>query len=184
MADKKQLDYFFKLAHSRKTTYEFSDKKIKSSDIKKILEVARLAPSCLNIQPWQFIIVKNKDKISKLMETASYGGFHSDPTLIIAVVLDKGCWENADYKGKFDISGAYLSIAMPILSMVFEAEELGISSAILTPNKKYASKILKTPSEESIPVMIGLGYERKGAYQKKKERNPLRTIIFKESYGK
>ena len=32
-------------------------------------------------------MVKNKDSIKKLMMTANYGDFHTDPNLIIALVL-------------------------------------------------------------------------------------------------
>ena len=79
LINKSTEDNFFKLVKSRKTTYEFTDKKIKDADIKKILEAARWAPSCSNVQPWHFIVVKDKKRISDLMKLAFYGAFHSPP---------------------------------------------------------------------------------------------------------
>ncbi len=128
--------YFLNLAKSRKTTYEFTDKEIKNSDIKKILEAARWAPSCSNAQPWRFIVIRNKETITKLIGISSYGGFHTDPALIIVLVLDSECWETSDHRciknNKVGTIESYLSIAMPALSMVFEAQELGISTCLLT----------------------------------------------------
>lgn len=56
---------FLSLAKKRKTTYEFSDKLVNDSDIVKILEAGRWAPSCTNTQPWHFIVVKDKKKIEE-----------------------------------------------------------------------------------------------------------------------
>ena len=177
---------FLDLVLSRKTTYEFSDKKVTRANIKKILEAARWAPSCDNKQPWKFIIVRDKKTIGKLMQLASYGVFHTDPSLIIAIVLIKNCWEGTHRCVKNDRIGIYeahMCIAMSALSAVFEATDLGISSAILTPAQKEAFMALKLRGEDSIPVMIGLGYEKKGAYQKKRIRKSLKDITSYGYYG-
>ena len=180
--------YFLKLAKSRKTTYEFTDKEIKNSDIKKFLEAARWAPSCSNSQPWRFIIIKNKETIDKLIRISSYGGFHTDPALIIALVLDFECWETSDHRcvrnSKVGTIESYLSIAMPALSMVFEAQEIGISTCLLTPEMNAASDILKLGRKNSAPLIVGFGYEKKGAFQKKRERKNLNEMVFSEYFGK
>lgn len=181
-----QPDYFLKLAKTRKTTYEFSDKKVKDSDIKKILEAARWSPSCSNVQPWKFIVVKDKERISKLMKTASYGAFHDDPPLIIALVLDFQCWECSEHRcvknKKLGMMEAYLCIAMPALTITFEALERGIDSCMLTPEIESASKILKLRKEDGIPLMVGLGYEKKDAFQKPRDRKPLKEVIAGEYF--
>ncbi len=180
-------DYFLNMAKARKTTYEFSDREVKDSDIKKILDAARWAPSCSNIQPWRFVVVKNKVQISKLMKTATFGAFHSDPALIIAVILDRDCWENAYYSfiknAKLGVYEAYLCAAMPALSIVFEAQELGINSAMLTPKQEEASDILKIRENDAIPVMIGLGYEKAGAFQKSRIRKDIKLLTSGEYFG-
>lgn len=181
-------NYFLKLAKTRKTVYEFSDKKVKNKDIQKILEAARWAPSCSNAQPWHFIVVKEKERISSLMKTTFYGGFHSDPPLLIAVVLDSAHWEASEHRciknAKLGTIEAYLSTAMPALSMVFQAEDLGIDSCILTPEQESSSKILRLRKRDQVPIMIGFGYEKKGAFQKKRERNPLHDSVSYEVFGR
>lgn len=179
-------NYFLNLARTRKTTYAFNDRAIKDSDIKKILEAGRLAPSFQNRQPWHFIVVKNKKHIDELMKTAFYGHFHVGATLIIAIVLERGHWTREDYRGtrneKIGITDTYLSAAMPALSMIFEAQELGIGSAMLSPKEKDAAKILGTREGDGIPLLISFGYEKEGAFQKKSERKKLSQIVSYERF--
>ena len=183
----KKGEYFLKLALSRKTTYEFSDKKISDDNLKKILEVARWAPSCSNTQPWHFIIIKDKEKIKRLMMSANYGDFHTDPQLIIALVLMKekctgegfSCFRGKD-SGIYD---SYMSIGMVGLNMTLEATDLGINSCLITPTQVTAKLILKVKKEDIVPLIIGFGYQSKMAFQKKRERTKLSDIISYEYFG-
>jgi nitroreductase len=178
---------FLSLAKSRKTTYEFSDKAVKDSDVRKILEAGRWAPSCSNSQPWHFVVIKNKKTISKLIDLCYYGDFHHDPNLVIAIVFCSHCWTHGKHvcahgveRGRID---AYLCIGTSALSMCLEADELGVSSALLSPVMEKAADILKLKTGESVPVIVGLGYEKKGAPQKKRERKSLKDLVSYEYFG-
>lgn len=178
--------FFLALAKKRKTAYEFSDKKVEDKDIKTILEAARWAPSCSNLQPWHFIIVKNKKAISDLMSNFYFGDFHTDPPLIIAFVLRYNICKRVltcKVGGTDLISEGRLCVGMAALSAVFEATDLGINSAILTPsNQEEVKKILRVKKVDSVPLMIALGYEKKGAFQKKRTRKLLKNITSNEVF--
>ena len=177
---------FLELAKSRKTTYEFNDKGVKNNDIKKILEAGRWAPSCSNIQPWHFIVVKNKKRISEIMKTSYYGAFHTNSNVIIALVLKKNMSESEHRcikNKKISFLEGNLCIAMAAMSMIFEAEDLGVDSCILSPEQKIISKILKIKEDCEIPLMLGVGYEKEGAYRKKRERIDVNKLISYEYYG-
>ncbi len=177
---------FLSMAKARKTTYEFTEKKVKDADLRKILEAARWAPSCSNEQPWHFIVVRNKNRIFELMRIANHGAFHTDPSLMIAIVLNLECWTNGKHicvkNDKTGIPEAYLCIAMPALNICYEALDLGISSCLITPTQWEAHKILKTRLEDAVPLIVGLGYEKKGVFQKKREREPLKELVSYESF--
>ena len=179
-------NYFLKLAKARKTTYEFRDKKVKGVDINKILDAGRWAPSCSNFQPWHFIVIQDKNKISNLMKITSYGAFHTDPTLIIALIVKLECWEKGEYRciknNKITVDEVNLCVSMAALNMVLEAEDIGINSAILTPEKNSSSKILRLRKGDLIPIMVGFGYERKEAFQKKRERKQLKELVSYEFF--
>lgn len=180
-------NYFLKLTKSRKTTYEFSDKKVSDKDLNNILEAGRWAPSCSNIQPWHFVVVKNKDSIKKLMMTANYGDFHTDPNLIIALVLlEEECIGNqfSCYRGKdSNVFDAFMCIGMTCLNMALEARDLGIDSCIITPEQNVVKKILRVNKNDAVPLLLGLGYQDKKAFQKKRERIERSKLVSYEFFG-
>lgn len=188
MVHKSVFHDFLTLAKARKTTYEFTDQSIKKSDLLKILEAARWSPSCSNIQPWRFVVVKDKKRISQLIEISLYSVFHTYPTLIICLVLNSELWEKSDHRcvknNKVGMVDALLSIAMPALSICFEAVDLGIDSCMLTPETKNTSRILRLRKGDAVPIIIGLGYEKKGAFQKPRERKELKEIVYGEFLGR
>jgi nitroreductase len=50
----------------RRSIRSFTDEDVSISEIKKILHVATFAPSINNSQPWEFLLIKNKDLLSKM----------------------------------------------------------------------------------------------------------------------
>ena len=171
---------FLSLAKSRKTTYEFSKKPVKESQLKNILEAGRWAPSCSNTQPWYFVVVKNKKTISKIMKTAYYGDFHTDPNMLVIIVLRKDIctgMHRCIKKERISILEGNLCVAMAAANMILEATSLAIDSCILSPETKKVLKILNKQNEKSVPLMLGFGYEKKGAYQKIRERKNLTEIV-------
>ncbi|MGC8902191.1 MAG: redoxin domain-containing protein [Fervidobacterium sp.] len=63
-------------------------------DLRKLIQAAHLAPSCMNRQPWRFIVVKSKEKLKQLHETLSDGNYwmKKAPALIIVYTRnDLGC---------------------------------------------------------------------------------------------
>ncbi len=178
---------FMKLVKERKTTYEFSEKEVKNSDLKKILEAGRWAPSIINSQPWHFVVIKDKKKISSLMSIINYGDFHTDPPVMIALVgINKKEIQSLPcFRGTepclYDI---YMSVCMACLNMVYEAEDIGLDSCILTPTEEQAKRIIRIPNSKSlvIPILLGIGHQKQGAFQKKRQRNQLATMISYEYF--
>ena len=53
----------------------------------KILEAARWAPSPFNTQPWEFIIIKDKETLKSISKFARYSGYLESVPMAIAVVV-------------------------------------------------------------------------------------------------
>lgn len=177
-----------KLVKERKTTYEFSKKEVKKSDLKKILEAGRWAPSIRNSQPWHFVIIRDKKKISHLMSIVNYGDFHTDPPLMIALVgINKEEIQSLPcFRGsKQCVYDVYMSVSMACHNMIYEAEELGLNSCILAPIEEQAKRIIRIPNSKSLmlPILLGIGYQKQGAFQKKRQRNQLATMISYNYFG-
>ena len=182
---------FLSLAKSRNTTYDYEGRRVSEYDIMRILEAARQAPSFKNTQPWEFIIVRKKENIDRLLKTARYGIYRlekhpSQPPVLIAAVLRKKYWEGeigyprTDKPGIFE---AYLSLAMPVLSMAFEAQAVGCASCILNVAESDAFRLLRLKQGDICPLVLAVGYPKKGLDAKKKPRKELFDIIHYEYHG-
>jgi len=176
---------FLKLTKSRKTTYEFNEKKVNDNTIKKIIEAGRWSPSCSNIQPWHFIIIKDKEMIKKVMLSANYGDFHDYPSMLIALVLMQDRCPGKEFScfKEGPVNDSMMCVAMAGFNMVLEATELGVSSALLTPEQVKIKKVLKIRKNDLVPLMIGFGYEKKEAYQKKRVRISQENLVSYEYFG-
>lgn len=179
---------FLDFAKERRTCFEFSSRKVSDADVLKIVDAGRWAPSCTNSQPWHFIVIKDKKQIEKVMGTANYGFFHEYPTLIIALVLLEekcvgpgyACFRGTDSA----VHDTFMSIGCSALNMTYEAQELGIQSAIITPDQKMIKKILNIKNNDVVPLLVGFGYEPKGAYKRKRVRNYIADLVSYETYGR
>jgi nitroreductase len=58
---------FLNLVKARRSMRSFKPDQVSDEDIDKILEAARWAPSGMNFQPWEFIVVKDREKIYSIL---------------------------------------------------------------------------------------------------------------------
>lgn len=113
------------LAQSRYTSKAYNaNKKIPPETLKTLLEVLRLSPSSINIQPWQFLVAQSdeaKQKITQAMpETFAYN---------IPKILNAS--EVVIFTAKTDIDDAHLD-------NILSHEEL--AGRFRTPESKQAQK--------------------------------------------
>lgn len=56
------------LIKTRRSIRNYLDQPVSTEDIREILDCARYAPSDTNSQTWEFVVIKNKEMISKIEE--------------------------------------------------------------------------------------------------------------------
>ncbi len=64
---------YLELVQSRRSIRAFTDKEVTDEQIKKIITAASYAPSGMNYQPWEFIVVRDKELIKKLTHISFEG---------------------------------------------------------------------------------------------------------------
>lgn len=62
----KKMNYILENIKSRRSVRSYLDQKVPKRLIEEVLEAGRSAPSALNKQPWEFVVVTNKALIEKL----------------------------------------------------------------------------------------------------------------------
>jgi len=79
----------FEAVRARRSIRAFSEGDIPDETVEKLIDAARKAPSAGNIQPWEFIIVKNKETKRKLSIAAGYQAFIEEAPIVIVVCADQ-----------------------------------------------------------------------------------------------
>ncbi len=184
---------FLELAKKRKTTYEFSEKKVKNSDILKILEVARWAPSCGNSQPWRFIVIQDEKIIERAVEGTHFINFpfiNPLPHTIIAFVLYETLHAEKNESvntctGSCSLHNPDhpLCVSMSAENAALAAADIGLETCFITPIRENVSKILEVPKPHEVMLLLGLGYGKKKQTNINREREKLDELIFYEKYG-
>lgn len=144
---------------NRKSVRSYSEKPVSDEDIKSILQAGIMAPSWVNVQPWQFIVVKKQEHKDILSEASGGQKQVSSASAVICCVADMTAWETPKFskvmekQGKNSATREYI-LSSPILNpanlgeyetlirtieqmpyaigyMTLRAEELGIGCCII-----------------------------------------------------
>jgi nitroreductase len=102
----------------RRSVREFTDQEINDKDINTIIEAGICAPSAKNQQPWEFIVIKDKNILNKLSETLSPLYAKSKVTIIL-------CSKKEDLKSPTRVAQ---DMSACMQNMMLEATKLGIGS--------------------------------------------------------
>ena len=180
----KRSKVFYKLIKERRSVREFTNKKIDINIIKNAILSAGTAPNGANLQPWHFVIIKNK-KIKKQIRIAAEREeeeFYSSkaPKEWLKALEPLGTNKNKNF----------LEVA-PIIIAIFEKkysvkkkskiknyyvrESVGIATGILisclhnsglcmlthTPSPmNFLNRILKRPPNEKPFVLLVIGFPK------------------------
>ena len=62
---------FEEVVQTRRSVHEYSDESIDDGTLERIFELATLAPSGYNLQPWEFLALRDDEKKAQLREVAN-----------------------------------------------------------------------------------------------------------------
>lgn len=130
-----------------------------------------MAPSSKNSQPWHFIVIKNKETLTRIATLTPTGAHIAKAPLAIAVLMDGAKLPEIDG-------------ARAIQNMVLEAWELGVGACWVTNFYEDAVKeILGVPQRMKLVSVIPFGYPIEPKTNRKKIRKPLQEIVSSERLG-
>ena len=82
----------------RRVQRTFADKPVESEKLAKIVDAGRHAMSARNMQPWQFVVIQNRDTLKEVGALCSTGRFVTDSPSAIVVLKDvaNARWADVD----------------------------------------------------------------------------------------
>ncbi|QTA37765.1 nitroreductase family protein [Thermosipho ferrireducens] len=184
----------FELAKNRKTIRKFKKDNPPIEDLIYAIECAKEAPSGMNSQPWIFVIIRNeklKRKIREICERNEKSFYQTAKGPLKEFLLKN----NINWKKEFLTQAPYLIAAFSYIKAPFAKESLwisigyillaleekGLSTVTYTPSDpKEISKILNTPAEYKLEVILPVGYSADN--KKKCKRKNVNEIIFFDNF--
>jgi nitroreductase len=133
----------------KRAVRQFEDRPLPEEAIHAILNAGRRAQSSKNTQPWQFIAIRDKNRLKQLSRLGTYAGHLAGAALGVVVLTP-------DPAQRFSIM---LDAGQSIAYMQLAAWELGIGSCIATlyePEK--ARELLGFPADLHARVALSFGY--------------------------
>ena len=139
---------------SRRNVREFDERALAAPDLDRILEAGRRAPSSRNWQPWDLVLVTEREQLERLAEV--WRGASHVARAAAAVALVAPVVEEEPQRGwlQFDLGQA-------TMSMMLAAADLGIGSGhAAVQNQELARSLLGFPADRFCAALISLGYPR------------------------
>ena len=162
----------------RRAVRRFQEKEIPMDALKKILEAGIWAPSGSNIQPWEFIVVREKANIEKIRLISP--GLFGNPSALVVICINK---KLAEKGGKMGEESALMDVSMAAQNMMLAAYSMGIGSCpVISFNKPALKELLEIPPHLEPVLILIFGYPK--FWPKPPKRKPLEEVAHLEQYGK
>lgn len=142
----------------RHSIRRYKDQPVSADDVKTILEAALLAPSSKSARPWQFVVVEDKDMLTRLADCKQFGTKPvSTAAFAVVVTVDPA---------KSDVYVEDATVAA--IFMHLQAADLGLGSCWIQVRGRYAAdgessetvvrELLDIPEEMAVECIVTFGY--------------------------
>jgi len=148
------------LMYDRRVTRAYTDEPVTSDQVEAMLKAAMAAPSARNLQPWRFIVVRERKVLDELSEVHKYAYMLEKAPLGIVVCGDQ------------DVSERHWveDTCAATQNLLLAATALGLGGAWISlyPKKKhqkYVRQLLDIPDHVGVLCLVAVGHpaeQRKG----------------------
>ena len=149
----------------------YLDRPIPETIVRKIVEAGRLTGSAMNLQPWHFIVIEDRQTLRRLGALARSGPYVAEAPLAIVVAVEKTGYAVSD-----------ASRAIQSMLLVAWSEGVG-SNWVGFGSLDKVNALLEIPAGLDALAILPFGYPADKIGQGKKNRKALRVIAHRERYG-
>lgn len=140
---------------NRRSIRKFSDKPVEDEIIDKLLCVAMQAPSAFNQQPWEFIVVKDKEALNRLSEVSPYAKPAAGSGVTFILLADSNYFKVPN-AWQQDMGAVSQNILLEAVHLNLGAVWLGVATSDTTPAK--VAKLYQLPENIKPFALIAVGY--------------------------
>jgi nitroreductase len=149
----------------------YQDRPVPEEVVRRIVEAGRLTASSMNLQPWHFIVVQDRETLRQLGALVQTGPYIAQAALAIVVAIERT---------RFAVSDA----SRAAQSMMLTAWGDGVGSNWAGFGGLDAVKpLLGIPDELDVLAVLPFGYPAQAVGKGRKQRKPLGQVAHRERYG-
>ncbi len=190
-------------------------REISDSQLKELFEIANLAPSSFNLQPWKVVVVRDAERKKILRQCAFNQPKAEEASAVLIMVADPKAmeenidrmldsWEKLGYM-KADMRDTYKGMANNLygqadsqqrrffavkntslfaMNLMLAAKGLGLETHPMDGfDEECIKKEFKIPADKIIPMLVAVGYLRKGVTLLPRAfRRDVKEFVKYESY--
>ena len=158
---------------SRRDVRAFTERPIDDGDLDRILEAGRRSPSSRNTQPWDFVVVTDREQLAELAKVWQGAGHVAGSAATVALVAP-----NVEDEGKRRT--VHFDLGQAAVSMMIAAADLGIGSGhSAVGDQDLARQLLGYPDDRFCAHLIPLGYpaDRPLRPLRRPDRRPFDEVV-------
>ena len=144
------------IVFDRKSTRSFTNQVIEKEQVTKLLQAAMQAPSAHNQQPWEFVVVDDRELLNKLSSASSGAWMLKDVSVAIVPVLIPT--EASPHFASQDLAAATQNILLEATSLGLGSVWIGVYP--LKERMDHIEKVLNIKNGKHPFSMIALGYPK------------------------
>ena len=166
----------FDAIRSRRNIRAFSERPIDPADLDRILEAGRRAPSAVNWQPWDFVVVTERNRLVALSEVFEWARPVAGSAATVALVAPT--LEDARRR-----DWMLYDFGQATMSMMLVAADVGIGSGhSAVVDQALARRLLELPEDRWCVYLVTLGYpaDRPLAPIVRPSRRPFDDVVHRE----
>jgi nitroreductase len=150
----------------------YRDTAVPADLIQRIVEAGRLTGSSKNGQPWHFIIIEDREVLTRLGALVRSGPYLAQAPLAVAVAV-----ENT----RFALSDA--SRAIQSMMLTAWAEGVG-SNWVGFAGMTEVKPLLNIPADLDVVAILPFGYPTGRLGRGRKRRKPVEDVAHRERFGR
>jgi len=136
----------------RRSIRQYTDQAVTDNQIRQLLEAAMAAPSGSNIQPWEFVVVKDPDVKRQLAQTHTWSSMAADAAVVFVVCGN----ERASHHWVEDASVATENLLLAVTALGLGAVWVGIHPD--ADREAHVRRILDIPEGIRVLCLVPVGH--------------------------
>ena len=149
---------FLTLLQHRRSIRKYQDRPVEREKIDKILQAALMSPAGKRLNPWEFIVVEDRNLLAQMASCRTYGSQLLDGSPLGIVIC-----ADAELSDTWQFDSAITA-----MNMMLEVSDLGLGSCwVQVYNRqsennisaeKHIRKLLHIPEEMAVVCILSIGY--------------------------